>query len=550
MVNLSKEVLNMRFNNIETYRNKLISEVQEKRKNIIKEMENNEEKSKSKSKQDVINDDEEIEKEYNAMVEKGTKILDKIKQQQKCIIEAKIETKIKKEIIKIKSDKKEKRIKELNEKIKEERKLKAILEEQKIKEKEKLRKQTVEKNLKEIEKKNEEKQKLEEKRLKEFQELQEKNQIEVLFRKTQTFKLLEKRKEKILNQLRETEKKNKEKEAKNIKREKEIEEFLKKEREERMLFNEKKEKENKERLTRNKIEQEQNIENLRKLLEIKDKNAQKRLNCLITKRNQDLQEQKLKFEDKLKYVENVMRKTNYDLQQRNDKILEHQLNIDFNVAKMERQKNEKILERVKSQNFLFIKSLKKRESNFRKLQEKFSEIHKKLEDKDKRIYEGKIHKLKNRTIKHEDDFIKQYEKQHNIKRLNRITMLRNTKKVEALSKKEKKIERYKIRKQTLMEKNMLLSDTIEKQKVKLIDEFDNALKKSKEINADLVKKLFPEDKKFYEKIKSMTEEVNKKYNSEKTNVNNNNAKKGNQIFLTQHNKNENDEELKEEKQDN
>ena len=194
--------------------------------------------------------------------------------------------------------------------------------------------------------------------------------------------------------------------------------------------------------------------------------------------------------------------------------------------------------------------MKKRESNFRKLQEKFSEIHKKLEVKDKKIYEGKINKLKNRTIKHEDDFIKQYEKQHNIIRLNRITMLRNKKKVDALSNKEKKIEKFKIRKQTLMEKNMLLSDSIEKQKVKLIDEFDNALKKSKEINADLVKKLFPEDKKFYEKIKSMTEEVNKKYNSEKTNVNNNNAKKGNQIFLTQHNKNENDEELKEEKQDN
>ena len=196
----------------------------------------------------------------------------------------------------------------------------------------------------------------------------------------------------------------------------------------------------------------------------------------------------------------------------------------------------------------FLKSLKNRESNFKKLQEKFSEINQKLEDKDKKINEGKMHKIKNRTIKHEDEYIKQYEKQYNIIRLNRITMLRNKKKVEAISKKEKKIQKYKIRKQTLLEKNLILSDSIEKQKVKLIDEFDNALKKSKEINADLVKKLFPEDKKFYDKIKHMTDEVYKKYNSEKE-IDNSNSKKDKDIFLTQHNKNENNEEAKEENKD-
>ena len=548
MVNLSKSVLNLRFNNIETYRRKLISEVQEKRRDIIKEMEKNKEKSKSKPKNEIMSEDEAMEKEINEMVDRGTKTLEKIRQQQKCIIEAQIEKKIQKEIIRLKSDKKERKIKELNDKIKEERKLKAIFEEEKLKKKEKLRKEALEKNLKEKEKKNEEKQKLEEKRLKELQELQEKNQIEILFRKTQTFKLLEKRKEKILSQLKETEKKNKEKEEKNIKREKEIEKLLKKEQKERLLYNEKKELENKERLAKTKLQKEKSIESLKKLLDIKDETTQKRLTGLISKRNQDMKEQKLRFENKLKSVENSRRKTNYNIQQRNDKILEHQLLVDFNVAKMERQKNEKILERVKSQNYLFLKSLKNRENNFKKLQEKFSEINQKLEGKDKKINEGIMHKIKNRTIKHEDEYIKQYEKQHNIIRLNRISMLKNKKRVEAISKKEKKIQKYKIRKQTLLEKNLILSDSIERQKVKLIDEFDNALKKSKEINADLVKKLFPEDKKFYEKIKHMTEEVYKKYNNEKE-IDNSNSKKDKDIFLTQHNKNENNEEIKEEKKD-
>ena len=40
--------------------------------------------------------------------------------------------------------------------------------------------------------------------------------------------------------------------------------------------------------------------------------------------------------------------------------------------------------------------------------------------------------------------------------------------VKLISKKEKKIEKYNIRKQTLIQKNMLLSDSIERQKVKLI----------------------------------------------------------------------------------
>ena len=546
MVNLSKDILNIRYNNMEKYRYKLISEVQQKRRNIIKEMEHN--KKKSKTKHNSLSEDKSMEKEIKEMIDKGTRTLKKIKQIQKCKIQEKIENKLQKDIVKLKSDKKERKIKELNEKIKEERKLKAIFEEEKLKKKEKLRKETLEKNMKEKEKKNEEKQKLEEKRLKELQELQEKNQIEILFRKTQTFKLLEKRKEKILTQLRETEKKNKEKEEQMKKREKEIEQLLKKEQKERLLYNEKKELENKERLAKTKLQKEKSVESLKKLLDIKDETTQKRLTGLISKRNQDMQNQKLRFENKLKSVENSRRKTNYNIQQRNDKIIEHQLQVDFNVAKMERQKNEKILERVKSQNYLFLKSLKNRESNFKKLQEKFSEINQKLEDKDKKINEGKIHKIKNRTIKHEDEYIKQYEKQHNIIRLNRITMLRNKKKVEAISKKEKKIQKYKIRKQTLLEKNLILSDSIEKQKVKLIDEFDNALKKSKEINADLVKKLFPEDKKFYDKIKHMTDEVYKKYNSEKE-IDNSNSKKDKDIFLTQHNKNENNEEAKEENKD-
>ena len=93
MINLSKEVLNLRFNNIEIYRRKLISEVRQKRMRIINEMEKNKEKSKYKSNNEIMDEDEALEKEINEMIDKGEKTLEKIRQKQKCIIEAQIEKK-------------------------------------------------------------------------------------------------------------------------------------------------------------------------------------------------------------------------------------------------------------------------------------------------------------------------------------------------------------------------------------------------------------------------------------------------------------------------
>ena len=530
MVNLSKDILNIRYNNMEKYRYKLISEVQQKRRNIIKEMEHN--KKKSKTKHNSLSEDKSMEKEIKEMIDKGTRTLKKIKQIQKCKIQEKIENKLQKDIVKLKSDKKERKIKEINEKIKKEMRLKKILEDHKIKEKEKIRKQTKEKYLKEMEKKNEEKQKEEEKKIKGIFEKQEKSRIEMFLGKTQSFKLLEKRKDAFLNQLRESsENRYKENEEKNTKIEKELEDLFKKERDERILLNEKKEKEIKERLTRNRLQKEENIETLRKFLDLKDELIQSRLTGIALKRHRNLHEQKMKFEQRLKSIEIAMRKTNYDMQKRNDKIKEHQLHIDSNIERVERQKKEKILERVRSPNYLFLRSLKKREHIYKQLNEKFYVLNKKLENKDKKVHENKMNKIKYRTIRQEDEYIKQYEKQFNIKRINRIRLLKSKKIEEEISKKEQKIKNYKIRKQTLLEKNVLLSDSIERQKFKLIDDFDNALK-NKELNSELVKELFPEDKNFYEKIKNMTNEVYKKYND------NNNSQQAKEIFLTQSIKNE------------
>ena len=534
MINLSREILSIRFNNIEKYRHRLISEVKEKRKSIIKKM--NDIQRKSKTNNRIINEDDIMENEINEIMKRGAKTLEKIRQQQKNIIEAQIESKIKKEMLKIKSDKKEIKIRELNEKIKETKKLKSMIEKQKLKEKEEIRQKTIEKNLREKEKKYEERNRAEEKRVKYFQEMQEKNQMDLIFRRTQNFQLLEKKKEKILDKLKELDKKNKEREDKNLKREKEMEEHIKKERAERMLYNEKKEREYKEKIKKNKLEKMNNIEALRKLLDIKEEKTLIRLSGLITKRHKNLQAQKIRYEQKLKSVGDSIRKSKDEIQKRNHRILEHQLQIDFNVSKMEKKKNEKILERAKSQNYLFLNSLKQRKNNIIQMQSKFNELYKKSLYKNEKLKEEKIEQMKYRTIKNEKDFIKYYEIQHNLIRLNRINNYKNKKKLEESTQKEKKIVMHKIRKQDLIHKNLLLGNSIEKEKVKLMEEFNKALLKNQEINSDLIKKLFPDDTKFCDKIKQMTDEAYNSYNNEKLDDINNNdiTKKGIDIFLTQH----------------
>ena len=534
MINLSREILSIRFNNIEKYRHRLISEVKEKRKSIIKKM--NDIQRKSKTNNRIINEDDIMENEINEIMKRGAKTLEKIRQQQKNIIEAQIESKIKKEMLKIKSDKKEKKIRELNEKIKETKKLKSMIENQKLKEKEEIRRKTIEKNLREKEKKYEERNRAEEKRVKYFQEMQEKNQMDLIFRRTQNFQLLEKKKEKILDKLKELDKKNKEREDKNLKREKEMEEHIKKERAERMIYNEKKEREKKKKIKKNKLEKMNNIEALRKLLDIKEEKTLIRLSGLITKRHKNLQAQKIRYEQKLKSVGDSIRKSKDEIQKRNHRILEHQLQIDFNVSKMEKKKNEKILERAKSQNYLFLNSLKQRENNIIQMQSKFNELYKKSLYKNEKLKEEKIEQMKYRTIKNEKDFIKYYEIQHNLIRLNRINNYKNKKKLEESTQKEKKIVMHKIRKQDLIHKNLLLGNSIEKEKVKLMEEFNKALLKNQEINSDLIKKLFPDDTKFCDKIKQMTDEAYNSYNNEKLDDINNNdiTKKGIDIFLTQH----------------
>ena len=107
MINLPKDVLKVRYNNVDQYRKKLIEKVKERRKKIIANNKNS--KAESPKKETKFNF--ELEKDYLDMASKEKDTIDKLKQRQKNQIEAEIEVKIKTEMLKYKSDLKDSLIK-------------------------------------------------------------------------------------------------------------------------------------------------------------------------------------------------------------------------------------------------------------------------------------------------------------------------------------------------------------------------------------------------------------------------------------------------------
>jgi len=298
--------------------------------------------------------------------------------------------------------------------------------------------------------------------------------------------------------------------------------------------------ENEKKYNQSKINKELSIIKIKDNLNQKEKITQERINDLMEKKHKKIEDKKEMYQKKIENIKNSLKKSRENIRLRNKRIMQHQEKINNIVHQMEINKNIKILERAKSQNELYLKSIVKRDINFQKMLERFDLIKQKSKKIDKKISKDKIHNMYNYTLKKEDEFIKQYEKQHTMVRFNRISNYRNQIRAEELSEKEKKKELYKYKKLKLKNNKFRMTDYIQKEKQQIIDKFDNVLQKNKQINAEVVKKLFPNDEELYKKIKNLEEKMTKRSNNNKNNNNNNssNAKADELVFVTQKNKNE------------
>ena len=116
--------------------------------------------------------------------------------------------------------------------------------------------------------------------------------------------------------------------------------------------------------------------------------------------------------------------------------------------------------------------------------------------------------------------------------MERRNLYKTEKRNEEILEKEKKIEDFKKKKRELIESKAKLANDMEKEKQELIVKFENALKKKKQIDAEIVKELFPEDEELYNRIKNMTDKMYKNSNNT-NNTNNNMTQKNNSKRETQ-----------------
>ena len=65
----------------------------------------------------------------------------------------------------------------------------------------------------------------------------------------------------------------------------------------------------------------------------------------------------------------------------------------------------------------------------------------------------------------------------------------------------------------MIESKAKQANEMEKEKQELIYKFENAFRKKKQIDAEIVKELFPEDEELYNKIKNMTDKMYKTTNN-------------------------------------
>ena len=77
--------------------------------------------------------------------------------------------------------------------------------------------------------------------------------------------------------------------------------------------------------------------------------------------------------------------------------------------------------------------------------------------------------------------------------------------MEELKEKEQKIEEFKRQCERINNQKTLAAIAFQRQKEEVVKKFDQIVKQNKEIEAETIKELFPEDEELYKKIKQMKE---------------------------------------------
>ena len=233
-----------------------------------------------------------------------------------------------------------------------------------------------------------------------------------------------------------------------------------------------------------------------------------RFNKIMEERENKVKERQELSKKKSEKIHNKIEQDRLLKEKRNEEILKKQKTLEENAIKNEQKKIQKIMEKSRSQHTLYLQNKQRRDLGIKQMEEKNEKINKEFEEKQEKFNKDKIKKLYELSVKQEEDFLKQYMKRQNIKRLDRINQYKTERRTEELFEKEQKIENFKKKKKELIENKAKLTNSMEKEKQELIYKFENAFKKKAQIDAEIVKELFPEDEELYGRIKKLTDKLN------------------------------------------
>ena len=464
---LKKDLQKRRFDNINTFREEQIEAVKKKREEIIKEQEkaltsetnnSNNLALKKKKKLDALN----LDKILGDMKIREEKNIEKIKQKQKNEIFCEIERNIKNKIIINKSNLKEQKVERLHAQIKQKMQEKAEKEDQ-------------------------------------MQKLCEQNR-QILFKK-KLARFEKDNKKKHEGELRQMEKNQQE----SLKLQKEKERSQK-------LMSEEYEK----RLQQSKQRVKENRQKIIESIEKKRQYTEALYNKLMGEREQKIKEQKAFNLERKKNMQRRLIEEKQNREEINKKSIIRQEKYVITAKTMQLDRKNEIQKRAKSQSMLFLKNQERKDKMKEELNEKYNLLEKEMKEKEEKREKEKIVKLNNIAIKQEDDYLKQYEKQQNINKIERINQYKNEKRNEEILKKEKKMEEFKKKKIELIQTKSKQADKYEKEKEKLIVDFEKNFRNKEHFDTNqLIQNLFPtkklseNDTKLKLKIEKLIEEMHK-----------------------------------------
>ena len=145
-----------------------------------------------------------------------------------------------------------------------------------------------------------------------------------------------------------------------------------------------------------------------------------------------------------------------------------------------------------------------------KLIEKYNKLEKEMKEKQEKREIEKKEQERNLCLKIENDYLKQYDMEQKIGRLERVNIYKTEKRNEEILRKEKNLEDFKKKINEIIESKAKLTDKMEKEKKKLISDFEKSFKQKEQVDAkELFVELYPEGEELSSKDNEKKQELEK-----------------------------------------